>query len=133
MTELPLPHISPPTFFDTNNFTCVFQEIVNTYGIPRYQEVNPGLFTIIMFPFLFGVMFGDIMHGGALFLFGIYLTRNYESIKESKGALGALAPLRFLFLLMGFFAFFAGWIYNDFAALPLNIFGSCFENVEGTN
>lgn len=36
---------------------------MNTYGIPRYDEINPGLFTIITFPFLFGMMFGDIGHG----------------------------------------------------------------------
>lgn len=62
---------SPPTFFRLNDFTIPFQEIVNTYGIPRYREVNPGLFTIVFFPFLFGVMFGDIGHGGVLFMFGI--------------------------------------------------------------
>ena len=33
-----------------------FQNIVNTYGIPRYGEVNPGIFTIVTFPFLFGIM-----------------------------------------------------------------------------
>jgi vacuolar-type H+-ATPase subunit I/STV1 len=31
-----------------------------------------------MFPFLFGVMFGDIMHGGILFLVGLYLIKNYN-------------------------------------------------------
>jgi V-type H+-transporting ATPase subunit a len=58
---------------------------VNTYGIPRYQELNPGLFTIITFPFLFGVMFGDILHGGILFIFGLYILLNAEKIKKQKG------------------------------------------------
>ena len=118
----------PPTFFETNAFTHYFQLIVNTYGIPRYQEVNPGLFAIILFPFLFGVMFGDIAHGGALFLFGVYLVKNYESLKNTKHMLEPFFPIRFLLILMVFFALFAGFIYNDFASMPLDIFGSCFEN-----
>jgi len=33
-----------------------------------------------------------------------------------------------MFLLMGCFAFYIGWIYNDFLSMPFTIFGgSCFE------
>jgi V-type H+-transporting ATPase subunit a len=104
----------------------MFQLIVNTYGFPRYQEVNPGLFTVIMFPFLFGVMFGDIMHGGLLFLFAIYLVKNYPNLKDKNHPLEPFLPMRFLLILMGFFAFFSGFIYNDFASIPFNLFGSCY-------
>ncbi len=45
---------------------------MNTYGIPRYKEINPGIFTIVTFPFLFGVMFGDFAHGLVVFIFGSY-------------------------------------------------------------
>jgi V-type H+-transporting ATPase subunit a len=50
-------------------FLKPFQDIVDTYGVPVYKEVNPTVFTIVTFPFLFGVMFGDIGHGGIVFLF----------------------------------------------------------------
>jgi V-type H+-transporting ATPase subunit a len=51
---------TPPTHFHTNKFTEVFQAVVNTYGVPRYREANPALFTTVTFPFLFGVMYGDM-------------------------------------------------------------------------
>lgn len=36
------------------------------------------------FPFLFGVMYGDIGHGFGLFLFGIYLVFWKDKIKSCK-------------------------------------------------
>jgi V-type H+-transporting ATPase subunit a len=30
--------------------------------------------------------------------------------------------------MMGFFAFYCGWIYNDFISLPLPVFGTCYED-----
>jgi len=118
----------PPTFIETNEFTSSFQEIVNTYGVPRYREVNPAIFNIVTFPFLFGVMFGDIGHGFLLFMFSCYLFYDSEELKKPKNTLNPVYKARHLFLLMGFFAFYCGWMYNDFISMPLNIFGTCYTN-----
>ena len=117
-----------PTFFRINEFTSSFQEIVNTYGIPRYKEANPGLFTIITFPFLFGVMFGDIGHGSLLLLLTIYIFYKKNSIYNSDNFLKPLIPFRYFMLIMGIFSFFCGIIYNDFMGIPLSFFNSCYEN-----
>jgi V-type H+-transporting ATPase subunit a len=38
-----------------------------------YKEVNPAVFACVTFPFLFGVMFGDMGHGSLMFVFGLIL------------------------------------------------------------
>jgi len=60
-----------PTYIKTNEYTESFQQIINTYGIPGYQEANPALLTVVTFPFIFGMMYGDVGHGGLLLLVGI--------------------------------------------------------------
>jgi len=87
--------------------------------------MNPAIFTTVTFPFFFGVMFGDMGHGLVLFLFGLYLVFNNEVLK--KTSFGFLSSLRYMVLMMGFFAFYCGWIYNDFLGMNLNIFGSCYD------
>jgi V-type H+-transporting ATPase subunit a len=117
--------IKPPTYLKTNEFTGTFQEIVNTYGVPMYKEANPAVFAIVTFPFLFGVMFGDIGHGSLLLLVGIILCIISDKLKNT--ALEAFSTIRYLILLMGFFATFNGIIYNEFFAIPTNVFTSCYE------
>jgi V-type H+-transporting ATPase subunit a len=97
---------------------------VETYGVAKYQEANPAFFTVITFPFLFGVMFGDIGHGMILFGFGIYMVFWKETIQNS--IIKMLLPHRYMLTMMGFFATYCGFIYNDYLSTSLNLFGSCY-------
>ena len=92
-----------------------------------FKEVNPAVFTIVTFPFLFGVMFGDIMHGIILLTFAIILC---FSERKPGTIMGTLGEARYLFLLMGFFSTYCGFIYNDMTSIPLKSFGgSCYETI----
>jgi V-type H+-transporting ATPase subunit a len=123
---------SPPTYFPTTKFSAPYQGIVDTYGVPRYKEVNPGLFTLISFPFLFGVMYGDVGHGTLLTLAALYFIINenyYNDLvrkKQMDEILGMVFGGRYMLILMGAFAVYAGFIYNDCFSIPLNLFGSRF-------
>lgn len=72
---------TPPTYFYLNKYTYAYQEFINTYGIPKYREINPAVFTMVSFPFLFGVMYGDIGHGGCVALGGLFLIYNAKNIE----------------------------------------------------
>ena len=121
----------PPTYIKKNEFTSAFQELVDTYGVPRYGEINPALFAIVSFPFIFGVMYGDVGHGTLLFLGGLWAMKNAERLKFSDSdAVKALLKARYLLTMMGFFAIYAGLMYNDFLSLGMRFFASRFEETE---
>jgi len=122
-----------PTYFKLTKFTEAYQGIVDTYGVPRYKEVNPGLFTLISFPFLFGVMYGDIGHGLLLFLAASAMIYYEDKLlaKQKAGTLGEIPTMafggRYVLVLMGAFAVYCGIIYNDCLSIPTNVYGSAWE------
>ena len=147
-----------PTYIDVNEFTFPFQEIVNQYGIPNYHEINPGYFTIITFPFLFGIMFGDVGHGLILFFITLYLFNLANKNRKKQGPINSdelpfindknnnnrreinildspedsmlksSVQYRYFFLLCSIFGIFCGFMYNEFFAIPLNLFGTCYTS-----
>lgn len=119
----------PPTFFETNRFTESFQAIVSSYGTARYKEVNPGVFTIITFPYLFGVMYGDMGHGVLLLLIALYFIykeRAWRTVQLNE-IVAMVFGGRYLLLLMALFAVYMGMLYNDFFGFSLNLFSSGYS------
>ena len=116
--------LTPPTYFEINDFVWPFHEVVMTYGTPKYKEINPTVFNIVTFPFLFGIMFGDIGHGGLLLLVSIYICLQGDC--HDSQIIKSAFKIRYMLLMMGFFAFYCGLIYNDMLSLPLDIFETCY-------
>jgi V-type H+-transporting ATPase subunit a len=83
----------------------------------------------VTFPFIFGIMYGDIGHGSLLFAGGLYMLRNGDSMKKSDSDLvRGFYNARYLITAMGFFAIYAGFMYNDFFSLTFPLFHSRFES-----
>jgi V-type H+-transporting ATPase subunit a len=101
--------------------------------VPTYKEINPAVFACVTFPFLFGVMFGDIGHGFVLFLVGALLCLFDGPLRKASPVMEGVLMIRYIVLLMGFFATFNGLIYNDFMAIPIWLFKSCYHVVEDTS
>eukprot|EP01065_Artemidia_motanka_P039850 TRINITY_DN4913_c3_g1_i1.p1 TRINITY_DN4913_c3_g1~~TRINITY_DN4913_c3_g1_i1.p1 ORF type:complete len:1080 (+),score=411.10 TRINITY_DN4913_c3_g1_i1:109-3240(+) len=130
VADIPIDEVpeTPPTWFDTNVFTETFQGIVDSYGVPRYHETNPAIWTVITFPWLFGIMYGDIGHGIMIFISAALMIAFEKKFigQQLNEIVEMIFGARYLLLLMGLFATYIGFLYNDTFGLMLEYSPSRF-------
>ncbi|CAN9514961.1 unnamed protein product [Ophioblennius macclurei] len=120
----------PPTLFPINSFTAGFQNIVDAYGVASYREVNPAVYTIITFPFLFAVMFGDVGHGLLMTLAALWMVLEEKDPKLKNNTNEIWKMMfggRYLILLMGLFSIYTGAVYNECFSRGLSTFSSSWH------
>ncbi|PWA23533.1 hypothetical protein CCH79_00006078 [Gambusia affinis] len=94
------------------------------------EEILEGLqavYTIITFPFLFAVMFGDVGHGLLMSLAALWMVLEEKDPKlknNSNEIWRMMFGGRYLILLMGLFSIYTGAIYNECFSRGMKTFSS---------
>jgi len=105
-----------PTALNNPRLIRPFQMLVGNYAEPRYNELDPTPLVALLFPLLFGTMFGDVGHGLILALLGyLAMTGKVKFLKF----LGGLAPIVLACGLMStIFGFLYGSVFGFEHILP---------------
>lgn len=72
-SELDDKEIRVPTKLKNPKIIRPFEEFVKMYGMPAYNEIDPTPLVAISYALLFGIMFGDVGHGAAMFVVGLIM------------------------------------------------------------
>jgi len=64
-----------PTLLSSPPLIDKFQLITRMRGLPRYYEIDPSPFFMVLFSIMYGMMFGDVGQGLVLFIIGQILYR----------------------------------------------------------
>ena len=69
----------PPTKLKNGFFSKPFTMLVEMYGLPVYNGINPTMYFAITYTLLFGLMFGDLGQGFVIFLLGLFISKKMKS------------------------------------------------------
>ena len=70
-----------------------FAQLVHTYGVPRYGEIDPTALFAVSFVLMFGMMFGDVGQGAVLVAVGSALRGRLASARTLMVACGVASVL----------------------------------------
>lgn len=87
--------VKPPTKLKNNWLFKPFEVLLNMYGVPAHDELDPTPFLSISYMLLFGAMFGDLGQGFIILLAGLLLS------KKNKLFGGLLERLGFSSMIFG--------------------------------
>ncbi len=71
---------TPPVKLKTCWLFKPFEMYVETYGLPRYKDLNPSSYIGLVYCILFGIMFGDVGQGIVLFITGLLVWKLKKNV-----------------------------------------------------
>jgi V/A-type H+-transporting ATPase subunit I len=86
-----------------------FEMLVIGYAVPSYRELEPTLFVAISFLLMFGIMFGDVGHGGVLVASGL--------LARWLGRSEKVRDVGVLLVLAGSSSVLLGFVYGEYFGL----------------
>ncbi len=85
---LPEERIQVPSVVRHSWFLRPIVQLVKTYGVPRYGEIDPTLLFAITYIAMYGMMFGDVGHGLVIALGGVALRHRLRQFTRFVVAIG---------------------------------------------
>lgn len=78
-----------PIILDNNKLIEPYESVVETYSLPKYNEIDPTLLVSIFYTIFTGFMLGDLGYGLILFI-GTILLRKFKDLPESTDKMARL-------------------------------------------
>jgi len=107
----PSPEEEPPVQLHNKGVLRYFELLTFLRGFPRYFELDPTPITAILFPIMFGMMFGDVGGGLCFVVLGLIFSRVYKGFLGISA--GAMRMLGGMFLVCGISSIFFGFLYGE--------------------
>ncbi len=89
-----------PTKLRQNWLLKPFNQLIGQFGLPQYGEYDPGILFALSYTLMFGMMFGDIGHGGIIVFAALLFIRRMPALTVIAG-------------LAGLSSMFFGWLYGS--------------------
>jgi len=105
----------PPTLIEPPKILSPIQKLINAYGLPDYNEINPAIIAWLTFPLFFGIMFGDVGQGLVLLVFSLFsMFYIRKKVKNGNSIVNLISSNSELLLLSSIFSIIFGFVYGNF-------------------
>jgi vacuolar-type H+-ATPase subunit I/STV1 len=110
--DSPAPDEPAPSQISNKSIAGSYELFTKLRGTPQYSELDPTLIVTILFPIMYGMMFGDMGQGALLLAMGLLFWRLRRSFLGIPA--GGMIKLGGILATCGISAIFFGALYGEF-------------------